>query len=795
MIDLLPPDSVFNLCAVGREQLSMTTYSILAGGMAGVGMEDNIYHSRGEPAKSNAQLVERTVRIARGLQRAIASPDEARRILGIRKKQGSVRSLSKGRPEMLERISAIRNTLFPPKPTKLFEPIRVGKIQLKNRIKMPAMAIAMGEEGSMSEAAKAFYLERAKGGVALMGVSCTATRLIQDPMLGLYHDRFIPGLKDLAETVRPYGAKLYAQMGVGYSWAFGDAPVQLVSPSGITCWGRPGTPFRMGGPFEPTLPKELTVEEIHQIVEAYGDGARRAQEAGFDAVEIIAAVGYVIAQFISPATNLRKDPYGGSLENRMRLFLEIIENIRRKTGGDFPVLCRISGADLLDGKGYSLEDTKKIAPMLEKAGIAQIDVMAGWHNASVAMIQTQVPQGSWVHLAEGVKSVVRIPVAAGTQIQDIRVAERVVAEGRVDMVYMARALVADPALPIKAQTGRLKDIRPCMNCCRCMAASDEPPVHCTVNARMGREWEYPEERPAKDNKRVLVVGGGPAGMEAARIATLRGHRVTLCEQRPRLGGAMLLSSITNPRIGPVLRYMAREVKKLSIDVRFHTRVTPELVREMKPDVLVVAQGGKSAPLAIPGIDKEIVLTRSDAESILGGRASSKGGFLNRLVSAAAALLVRFFYDPRLLRWLLAGPFPFKKRVTILGGGFAGVELGETLLHRGKQVAIAERSRRMGYDIDIIHRWVFLKNLKDGGAQLFTEAEPVEVKDQGVVIRQKEAQNLIASDTVVPINITTNKELAEGFEGKVPEVFVVGDCAEPAKLMEATTAGFLAGQKI
>lgn len=681
------------------------------------------------------------------------------------------------------------------KPTKLFEPIKVGNLELRNRIKMPAMAIAMGQEGHMSEAAKAFYVERAKGGVALMGVSCTATRLIEDPMLGLYDDQFIPGLRDLVEAVRPYGARLYAQMGVGYSWAFGDGPVQLVSPSGITCWGRPGTPFRMGGPREPTMPKELTVEEIGEIVEAYGNGARRAREAGFDAVEVIAAVGYVIAQFLSPATNKRQDQYGGSLENRMRFLLEIIANIRKKTGGDFPILCRISGADLLDGKGYGLEDTKRMAPLLEQAGVQEIDVMAGWHNASVAMIQTQVPQGSWVYLAEGVKSVVKIPVAAGTQIQDVEVAERVVAEGRADMVYMARALVADPQLPIKAQTGRLDDIRPCMNCCRCMAASDNPPVHCTVNAQMGREWKYPEERPARTNKRVLVVGGGPGGMEAARIATLRGHRVTLCEQRPRLGGAMLLSSITNPRIGPVLRYMTREMEKLSIDVRLNTTVTPEFIRGVNPDVLVVAVGGKAAPLDVPGIEKDIVLSRSDAESILGGRVPKRGGFLRRLLSWGAALFVRFFYHPKLLRRLLRLPFPFQKRVVILGGGFAGVELGETLVESGKRVSIVERSDRMGKDIDIIHRWVFLKKLKEAGAQLLTKTDVVEITERGVKVNREGEAQFIEADTVVPINITVNRDLADAFQGKIAQVFVVGDCGEPAKLQEAITAGFVAGQEI
>jgi len=681
------------------------------------------------------------------------------------------------------------------KTPKLFEPIRIGNLLLRNRIKMPAMAIAMGEEGGMSEAAKAFYVERARGGVALMGVSCTATRLIEDPMLGLYDDRFVHGLKDLVDTVRPYGARLYTQMGVGYSWAFDDGPVQLVSPSGVTCWGRPGTPFRMGGPKEPTMPRALTVEEIRRIVEAYGDGARRSREAGFNAVEVIAAVGYVIDQFLSPATNQRTDLYGGSLENRMRFFLEIIGNIRAKTGGDFPVTVRISGADLLDGKGYSLEDSKKMAAMLEAAGVNQIDVMAGWHNASVAMIQTQVPQGSWVHLAEGVKSAVKIPVAAGTQIQDIRVAERVVAEGRADMVYMARALVADPQLPLKGLQGRYEDIRPCMNCCRCMAASDNPPVHCTVNARMGREGQYPEERPAPENKRVLVVGGGPAGMEAARIASLRGHRVTLCEQRPRLGGAMLLSSITNPRIGPVLKYMTREVRKHVPDIRNGTRVTPALVDRLQPDVLVVAQGGRSVPLDVPGMDNEIVLSRGDAESILGGQPLGRGSPFRRVLSFAAALFVRFFYDPRLLRKLLRLPFPFKKRVAILGGGFAGVELGETLAEAGKQVSVVEPGKRMGNDIDIIHRWVFLKNLKEAGAQLLTHTKVVEVTDAGARVEREEQQSLLEADTVVPIDIRSNAELAEQCRGKIPEIYVVGDCGEPAKLQEAITSGFLAGQKI
>ncbi|UCC60613.1 MAG: NADH:flavin oxidoreductase, partial [Dehalococcoidia bacterium] len=391
---------------------------------------------------------------------------------------------------------------------RLFEPIQVGNLELRNRIKMPAMAVVPPEsEEAVINRLKAFYTERAKGGVAIIGVSCTATRLIQDPMLGLYDDSSIKGLAELTSAIHTHGAKTYAQMGVGYSWAFDDGPVEIVGPSGVSLSGRPGTPFRMGGPWEPAMPRALSVDEIHQIVEAYGDGARRAREAGFDAVEVIASVGYIIAQFMSPLTNKRTDDYGGSLENRMRFFLEIIESMKGKAGSDFTYTCRLSGSDLLEG-GYSAEDTADMARILEKAGIHEIDVMSGWHNAPVPIIQTDVPQGAWAHLAATVKKTVNIPVAAGTQIQDVVVAERVVAEGKADMVYMARALLADPELPNKAREGRLDDIRPCMNCCRCIEASDAPPIYCSVNARQGREHEYPAETPASQSKRVLVAGAG-----------------------------------------------------------------------------------------------------------------------------------------------------------------------------------------------------------------------------------------------------------------------------------------------
>jgi 2,4-dienoyl-CoA reductase (NADPH2) len=678
---------------------------------------------------------------------------------------------------------------------KLFEPIQVGSMVLKNRIKLPAMTVGMGKDEGISEQIKAFYAEMAKGGVGFIGTSCTATKLIQDPMLGLYDDRFIPGLRELVEAVHEYGAKVYAQMGVGYSWAFDDGPVELVSPSGITVSGRPGTPFRMGGPFEPTTPRALSREEIHRVAEAYGDGARRAKEAGFDAVEVIASVGYVIAQFMSPLTNKRTDEYGGSLENRMRFFLEIIENIKKKTGKDYPITCRISGADLMDPAGYDLEDTKRMARILEGAGINQIDVMAGWHNAPVAMVQTQVPQGKWVYLAEGVKSAVRIPVAAGTQIQDVRIAERVVALGKVDMVYMSRALIADPGLPNKAKDGRLKDIRPCMNCCRCMEASDNPPVYCSVNARVGREVEYPYEKPSAIDKKVLVIGGGPGGMEAARIASLRGHRVTLCDQNLRLGGALLLASITNWRLGPVLKYMTREIRRLPIEVNLNTRVTSQMIDQMRPDVVVLAVGGAVLPLNVPGADRSIVLDRENVEGLLGGRPVRKNGLGMRVLPYFASVLAKYFYNPSVLRWLLRFHFPFKKNVVILGGNYGGCELAETLVNRGKEVTIIEESGRIGADIGIIHRWLFMKNLREAGVRMVTDVKLLEVTNKGVKISLAGSPQFIQADTVIKVGITTNAKLSQELEGKVPFLYSIGDCKEQGMLLEAVASGFLAGQKI
>jgi len=679
---------------------------------------------------------------------------------------------------------------------RLFEPIRVGNLELKNRIKMPAMAVMPPEsEEVVVSRLKAFYTEKAKGGVAIIGVSCTPTRLMQDPMLGLHDDRFIKGLKQLTEAIHANGAKTYAQLGVGYCWAFGDGPVEVVGPSGVSLSGRPGTPFRLGGPLEPTMPRALSQDEIRKIVKAYGDGAQRAREAGFDAVEVIASVGYIIAQFLSPLTNRRTDEYGGSFENRMQFLLEIIESIKKKAGSDFTYTCRLSGSDLLDG-GYTIEDTARTAQILEMAGIHEIDVMSGWHNAPFPIIQTDVPQGAWAYMAGVVRKAVGIPVAAGTQIQDVVVAEKMLAGGKADMVYMARALLADPELPNKAREGRLADIRPCMNCCHCIEDSDAPPIYCSVNARLSRELEYPAETAATERKRVLVIGGGPAGIEAAMIAALRGHEVTLCERGPRLGGSLVLAAITNRRMGNVVKYLERQVRKLPVELRLSTDVTPALLDEIKPDVVVLASGGMAPVLEVPGGSGANVLDHRDMKGLLAGRAVNKGGFGQRLMSRLGAMFVRFVYKPELIRWMLRFGFPFGKRVAIVGGSFAGCELAVTLVGRGKKVSVIEESKRIGADVGLVHRWVWMRQLREAGARLETGASVTEITDRGVRINKAGSTDFIEADTIILAGgLKPDTGLAEEFSGRGPVVYSIGDCAEPGKLLEATASGFLTGHKI
>ena len=685
----------------------------------------------------------------------------------------------------------------------LFQPIKLGNLELKNRIVMTC-ANASGGGG---EHVLRYYAERAAGGCGLLIVGgmytfdtgpgktfyggrkdVTDEEALAIRQFALYGEELLPFLRKFTRAMHDNGARVAAQLLMTYEWKRDwktnkEGPTELVSASDGY------KPARLGEA------RGVTVGEIHQIVGEYGDAARIAKDAGFDAIEIHAGIGYFLNQFLSPHTNRRSDEYGGPVENRMRMLLEIMEDCQRKAGKDYPIIARISADDFMEG-GNTLEDTKPIATALERAGVVAIDVETGWHESSTPMVQQWVEPGQYVYLAEEIKKVVKVPVMTAYRIWDPKLADSIIAAGRADLVGMARALVADPQLPNKALAGNFDDINYCIACCRCLdtAISGQCPS-CAVNPRVGREAVYNIE-PSADRKNVLVIGGGPGGMEAARVAALRGHRVTLCDRYRRLGGSLLLACVMNPELPKFLRYQTRQVRKLPIDVKLNTTVDAAFVDKMKPDVIVIATGGIPPKYEMPGADRANVLSSHDMLTAM-LRPPKKGGVIQRLMWRVGSLALRYIDRPSLVRWALGLPFPFKKRVVIIGGGFAGCELADVLAERGKKVTLLEESRRLGFDIGITTRWVQLMRLWQSGVNMQRNAKVEQIDDRGVKATIEEQEQFFEADTVALTKpMETNEQLAKELEGKGYKVYRVGDCAATGgRIMEAMASGFRAGYEV
>jgi 2,4-dienoyl-CoA reductase (NADPH2) len=447
--------------------------------------------------------------------------------------------------------------------------------------------------------------------------------------------------------------------------------------------------------FNPEVPRELTPEEIIEVELNYARAASRAVEAGFDAVELIVCGGYIVNQFLSPLVNKRTDRYGGDLDARMTFMREVIAAIRDAIGPGFPFICRLSGSDFVEG-GHTLEETKVVAAEMERCGVDMISVTGGWHEPRVPQITMNVPRGAYVYLAEGIReSVESIPVACCNRINDPVLAESILAEGRADMVGMARAFLADPNFLRKAQEGRLEDIRTCVACNQ--GCFDHvlmlQPISCTLNPRVNRERET-ELTPAEEKKAVLVAGGGPAGMEAAWVAAHRGHEVILCEESSRLGGQGNLAAVPPGREewAQMVRYLSRQLANKSVEVRLETPVTLELVRELSPDVLVAATGARQLVPRIEGIDGGNVVNAWD---------------------------------------VLTGIAETGERVVVVGGGAVGVETASLLAEQGRDVTVLEMMDRCGADIGQSSRWVILKDAAAAGVRMVESCKVSKIMPDGV----------------------------------------------------------------
>jgi 2,4-dienoyl-CoA reductase-like NADH-dependent reductase (Old Yellow Enzyme family) len=615
-----------------------------------------------------------------------------------------------------------------PRFEKLLEPGRIGKMELKNRIVQSAMGTSLErEDGFVDDRIKDFYEERAKGGVGLivMGIGAIdhPDGKVLPGQLGLSHDKFISGLKEMAEAVHRHGAKLAIQLQRGGKIAtedmcHGRQPVSSSAGSipmgdAMQDMGAVEIP-RLAARFANMPAKletvELTVEQIHQIVEKFGEAARRVKEAGIDGVEIHAAHGYLLSEFLSGSCNKRTDEYGGVLKNRARIVLEVVQGVRNRVGADYPVWIRMDGREFGLEDGITAEEGTELARMFEEAGVAAINVSGyggirgGFYDAPIVY-----PPGNLVSLAEGIKKVVNIPVIAVGRIS-AELGEEVLRQGKADFIAMARAILADPEYPHKVTSGKIEDIRPCILCYHCVSqAFWGEPVFCAVNAAAGKEAELRIE-PAKQPKKVLVVGGGPGGMEAARVAALRGHDVTICDKGRRLGGSLVFASVANADNEDFLNYLIAQMGKLPITVKLGVEVTSTLIEDIKPDVVILALGGNLTTPQIPGAALPSVISGKDLRQMVSGTSEKLSWWQKRALSLASALMPGLLSVPSLRR-LTGYWMPLGKRVAIIGGDMVACELAKFLVERGREVTILESSTDMAIEMAIGRRWNFLPRLR------------------------------------------------------------------------------------
>jgi 2,4-dienoyl-CoA reductase (NADPH2) len=655
---------------------------------------------------------------------------------------------------------------------KLFQSIRIGNVELKNRIALSPMALYYAPGGMVSERLKNFYVERAKGGAGLIMCTFSVQPVPQEGYFknlfpSIYNDKQIPVVRDLVRAIHDCGAKVGIQF-----FTPADRLEGSVGPSSVEV-------LREGMP--PIIPRTLTITEIRQAICEVGDAAYRAREAGFDLVEFHALGGEcLMSRFLAPLTNKRTDEYGGSIENRWRFVLEALADCRQKAGDDYTFIARIPGESFRED-APDLEEQKYTAPLLEKAGFHALDIKPGRRGSKKSI--TFLPEGGFVYIASEIKKVVNIPVITGTRFVNPVLANKVISEQKADMVYMARALIADPELPNKAREGKLNEIRPCIACQGCWNDIEHwREVTCSVNVRAGREGDQNYSIvPCVSPKKLLILGGGPAGMEAARIAALRGHEVILYEKAIKLGGLLPLAVLVKGAVFQdflgLVRYLSTEIARLGVKIRMRTEATLEVIKDSKPNTVVLAIGGQQSFPEIPGIENKKVITSAT---------------LHKRVKPFLKI-----FGPKVLRWLAKIWLPVGKRVVVIGGDIQGLEVAEFLVKRGRQVTIVEASGELGKAM-----YEYLKNplldfLSEKSVVMLTDVKFEEVIDEGLVIttKEKKRQILIADNILVTMPSKPNIELYKKLEGKYDEILIIGDCKEPHLVREAIHDGFHIGRTI
>lgn len=634
--------------------------------------------------------------------------------------------------------------------SSILSPLKIRSMELSNRVVMPPMGTNLGrKDGTVSDENLAYMARRAKGQPGLIITEITGVHpdgVVGPSQIGAYDDRFIPGLAKMAEAAHNEGCKIAMQIHhTGRESLYLLGKGRAMAPSAI-----PSIVFK-------GMPREMTIEDIQETIACFGSAARRAREAGFDAVEIHGAHGYLLTQFLSALTNQRSDHYGGeTLKERSRFVLEVITEVRKQVGPDYPVSIRLSAQEFIKG-GYSADDMQTIIPDMVKAGVDVIHASFGTHGSPGGITQApgEYAPGFNVWIAKKIKDVTSVPVIAVGRFTDPAAADSAIAKGDADLIAFGRQFLADPDFLVKAKAGRTADIRQCIACnqgCIEREMLGEGNIRCSINPETGQESIYPKG-PAAKPQNVWVVGSGPAGLIAASEACRLGHKVTLFEKKKILGGQIRYAQVPPHKeiYGQWIDWQAGQVEKSNVTIKKETEVTEGLLKDGKPDFVIVATGGEKIIPAIAGIDKPFVC---DAWQILDKRVAPK------------------------------------ENVVVIGGGLIGMEVADYLSEKGVKVTLVEMLKRSPVLKITSHGYMLHNRLRERGCRLIFGIKVNAIGDGCVECSaDNEASTISPVDqVVVAVGMKPVNALAGVLEKLDIAFAVVGDARTPRRIIEATEEG-------
>ena len=639
----------------------------------------------------------------------------------------------------------------------VLSPFTFGNVKVKNRIELaPACYMLTSHDGFVTREMIAYYQNFARGGAGIVTIGESPIDFEyakgHEFQLNLGDDRVINGLSRLVEAVHRYGAKLSIELHHPGRYVLNKNPM-TIGPSPIQAPMEELVAARDGRPVRPI--KVMDQEMIDRVIDHFANAAYRCLRAGFEMVMVHGAHGHLIAQFLSPYTNKRTDGYGGSLENRAKFAIQVLDAIRKRVGNKMALEYRISADELVKG-GMDPGETIEFVKMIEDK-IDLLHVSAGLlaePKIIPFMIQpTYLAHGYNVHYAERFRKELKVPIVTVGSIVDMKMADQIIADGKADMVAMARAILADPEIVNKTKQGRVEDVRPCLRCHTCNRLTGAfYPIRCAVNPTLGRELDYIPLPMAREKKKVVIIGGGPAGMQAAITASQRGHDVVLFEKSPRLGGNLILAAGLDIKadMKRYLKWLVSQTEKAAVSIRLETEANRENVNAEHPDALIVALGADPIIPPIPGGDKEHVVWVGD---------------------------------------VVSGERKVGETVLIAGGGSTGGETALQLAKDGKEVTMIEM---LGF-AEVILGWPrgLIDQLEEHGVPFLTDTKLEEITENGAVVTDNKwnRTEILADNVILSLGFKPRTEIADEFEGLIADVHIIGDCFKPRTIKEAVHDGF------